>query len=280
MKKIIMIFLLILTTAGLSAQSSAPKELAAAERAFAAAALRMGINAAFLEYLDDDAVMFNPGPVNGKELYRSRKERPITLHWRPTFVQVARSGDYGISTGPWEITPAGSDSVTAVGEFFSVWKKRKDGVWRVILDNGVSYPVGERTSEKESFSMLVSSKSRKVKGMNEERMMKAEGSFAAALITSGAGAAYGRFTAEDVRLLRNGNEPARTKQHAQVMVKKDPQWKRIEATAHSIASSHDMGFIHGLAVSATNDSATFIRVWKYDDGWRIAADVLEPYHQR
>ena len=58
--------------------------LVAAEREFAASSPRMGVKAAFLGVLDEDAVLFRPGPVDARDWYAARPDvAPFTLEWAP-----------------------------------------------------------------------------------------------------------------------------------------------------------------------------------------------------
>jgi ketosteroid isomerase-like protein len=111
--------------------------LVAAERAFAALSAEKGMKTAFLAHLASDGILFRPHAVNGRSVWESRPEPPATLLWEPSFAEVAGSGDFGWTTGPWELRSAGNP--TGHGHFLSVWKRAGDGSWRVALDIGISH---------------------------------------------------------------------------------------------------------------------------------------------
>ena len=71
-----------------------------AERKFYQTGQEKGTRAAFLEFLADDAIIFRPGPVNGKESWNERADTTLDLVWEPTFAAVSRSADFGYDTGP------------------------------------------------------------------------------------------------------------------------------------------------------------------------------------
>src|SRR4249919_576215 len=80
-----------------------------AERAFAAAAKTSGIKAAFLEYLDEDAITLLPTPGRAKDVWRGRPDPPdplqAKLSWEPRTGAVSNSGDLGWLTGPYVFLP-------------------------------------------------------------------------------------------------------------------------------------------------------------------------------
>jgi len=114
-----------------------------AERAFAAAAKTTGIKAAFLEYLDDDAITLLPTPGRAKDVWRGRPDPPdplkAKLTWDPRTGAVSSSGDLGWLTGPYVFMPeAGAQA--SYGCYFSVWTRSPGKPWRVALDQGIDTP--------------------------------------------------------------------------------------------------------------------------------------------
>src|SRR4029077_11527739 len=68
-----------------------------AERGFSALSVAKGMRPAFLACLADDAVMFRPGPINGKQSWLARADEPGVLEWAPEFVELSGTGDMGFS---------------------------------------------------------------------------------------------------------------------------------------------------------------------------------------
>src|SRR5881409_3349983 len=101
------------------------------EHDFAKAAATKGTRDAFLEFLADDGIIFQPGPVNGKQFWQARTTRKGLLSWEPIFADVSLAGDMGYTTGPYEFRPNGADDKpTAFGQYFTIWKKQTDGSWK------------------------------------------------------------------------------------------------------------------------------------------------------
>lgn len=66
------------------------------------------------------------------------KNTDLTLTWEPDVVETSAAGDLGYTNGPYVLTlkkPDGT-TVTQRGRFASVWRRGKDGKYRVELDSG------------------------------------------------------------------------------------------------------------------------------------------------
>jgi hypothetical protein len=92
--------------------------------------------------------------VNGKEVWEKRSETGLDLIWEPTFAAIARSADFGYTTGPakWKANKK-EEKFLGYGQFISIWKKQKDGSWKVALDCGIENP--EPTGKPETLRMFV-----------------------------------------------------------------------------------------------------------------------------
>ena len=126
-----------------------------AERNFAKASVMIGRNAAFTENFAEESVIFtDKWLTNGKQFWLGRKPAAVVLKWEPEFMDIAGSGDFGISTGPWESQEYRPNTEPlSTGYFLTVWKKDSNGTWKVILDAGSSTP--PKTSMPHSFSYFL-----------------------------------------------------------------------------------------------------------------------------
>lgn len=104
------------------------------EGQFAAAVRARGAKAAFLEFLAEDSIILQPGPVWGRAAWEAADELSGTLAWVPDRAQLAADGRLGFSTGPWTLTDA-EGKRTVEGRYVTVWRKTADA-WRVVFDGG------------------------------------------------------------------------------------------------------------------------------------------------
>ena len=254
------------------------------ERAFAKTAATKGTRDAFLEFLADDGVIFQPGPVNGKKLWGERPSRKGLLSWEPIFADVSRAGDLGYTTGPWEFRPNGpDDQPVAFGQYFTIWKKQGDGSWRAVLDRGVTteksfatklllFPVHDDDS-------IFDAKFDVTRGKTS--LVKLEEDFSASSAHKGAAAAFDSHLADDVRMLRQSIAPAVGKNNALVLVSGSAgvlTWKPAMA---DVAVSGDLGYTYGTFELKKGEviveHGSYVRVWKKQGSqWRVVMDVMSP----
>jgi ketosteroid isomerase-like protein len=65
-----------------------------------------------------------------------------TLSWTPARGEVVGAGDLGYTTGRSLFRGKGADGkmVERRGEYLTVWRKQRDGSWKVIFDTGSTLP--------------------------------------------------------------------------------------------------------------------------------------------
>ncbi len=252
------------------------QEIAENELAFSRMAVEQGINAAFLEYLADDCVMFTPMPVNGKALYRNRPERKNILSWKPVLVEIAASGDVGFSTGPWEMHTTKNDTPAAYGHFFSIWKKQQNGKWKVALDLGISYH--KEKKEREELLIRTSAHTKNATKTNgNTTVLKIEKSFSGTAAVRSLTDAYEHYASEKIRVYRDGYFPAEGETNGMELATADAKRYAFSPLAVSTASSGDLGYAYGVAVTPEKDSSLFVRVWRLEKEWKIAIDILKSF---
>jgi ketosteroid isomerase-like protein len=277
--------LLALALAGCASVTPAPSaddgaSLAAAESAFAAQSVREGMRAAFLEWLADDAVLFRDGPVNGPAVIAARPDPPIVLDWRPAYVEVAASGEMGLSTGPWRITSkAKPETPPAYGQFVSVWKRRGDGTWRNAVDLGISHQGAALWD-----APLAIARPPTVAAVDSPATIAAaEAAFAALSRESGTAAAFAAWASESIRVYRDDHPPFLGRGAMMGSAIAGPT--RIEWVAERTETSRagDLGYALGHYAGAT-DGATlghYVRLRRREPaGWKIALDVVNPLAPR
>ena len=254
-------------------RDDAAASLAAAESAFAAHSVREDMRAAFMAHFAPDGVFVRNGWVVARESLANRAAPPIILEWRPQYVEVAASGDMGLSTGPSRVTPRDKPGAApSHGQFVSVWKRAPGEPWRVQVDLGIEnegpalwdQPLQARLSPAAPAG---------------EGLAAAEASFATAA-RAGMRDAYRTHGASDLRLYRSGDPPraSRDAALASAWLARHARLGYV-AEASETAASGDFGYVRGRVEEAGSDRTVgwFLRVWRREAaGWRIVMDVVNP----
>ena len=194
----------------------------------------------------DDAIVFDPGPVNGRQLYQKRPVSDAQLTWQPIFADVARAGDLGYTTGPWEYKKNKDDAKpSAYGQFLSVWKKQTDGKWKVVLDGGIDNPAPvNKQPPVEIVPNELASKDEINLKTARRALAAAEKEFDAASAKD-AGAALIDAAAPNIRVFRNGRFPAVGRDAAQLMIGYDHGKLKAKAAGGGISRSGDLAYSYG-----------------------------------
>jgi ketosteroid isomerase-like protein len=142
----LVLFVLIATLSFAAKQKSAKGSdlLFQLEADFAADVARHGHDA-FLTYFAEDGVeVVDGGGFDTKDAMRKQPPWPdgTSLTWTPAKAEMAASGDLGYTYGNYVYTVKNKEGklVANHGKYTSIWKKQKDGQWKVILDMGNSSP--------------------------------------------------------------------------------------------------------------------------------------------
>src|SRR4051812_24379624 len=183
--------------------SSIAASLAAAEQAFAAQSVRENTRAAFLANFAEDGMLLVGGEwAPAIPALRDQVPAPRVLDWRPAYVEAARAGDLGLSTGPWKITPRDSAKPPLYGQFVSVWR-HQDAGWKVVADIGISHR--EAALWERPLEMRVADAA-SAPG-NAASLEEAETQLAGIAAQSGERAALRRYGDDGLRLYREGSAP-------------------------------------------------------------------------
>ena len=137
-------------TALQTAQSPALSDaetLRALEAAMMTAAAEKGA-VGYMSFYADDAVELpdGGGAISGKEDIRKTmqflNDKNNRLTWTPVAVSVSQSGDLAYTYGLFLFRSIGKNGQPTIqhGKYTTIWKKQKDGQWKVILDMGNSSP--------------------------------------------------------------------------------------------------------------------------------------------
>jgi ketosteroid isomerase-like protein len=269
----------VLACAGLRADQvdlgKAVQSLIEAERGYNKLAQEKNFAVASVEVFADDGVAFAPGPVNGKKFWSKHTDPPI-LTWRPIFATISRSGDFGYTTGPWEIRKTKADSnPAAFGHYNTLWRKNGDGVWKVVVDFGVDHPQPTAPSgEVETFVPIFPIARPKT---IHAKLSETEKNFAE-LLAKDAGAAVLAKASDGIRVYRRGQFPAVGKNAAQLMVSSDHGKEMRTRAGGGMSRSNDLAYSYGGYANKRGNIAergSYFSIWQLDlsSEWKLVLDL-------
>jgi len=245
-----------------------------AEKSFAAHSVQNGTRAAFIAYTDKDSKVFNKGEaVKAQQSWTNARPDSTVLSWGPELVEIAASGDFGYSTGPWTRKASKNDSVSVNGYFITVWRFSPDNDWKFMVDLGIV------CTEK-----LPAPDVHQISGLSKptwdgivttaDSSMKAEFDFQELFKSKGSAAAYQRFLSNKNRRYLLGHcwmetSPA----EARLPDSLDKEIK-YEIQGGGVAKSGDLAYSYGR-VRYKDRVDSYLRIWRREkQGWRIAIEVL------
>ena len=255
-----------------------------AERAFAAAAKTKGIKAAFLEYLDDEAVALQPTLSNAKEVWRGRNDPPdarkASLTWEPRIGDVASSGNLGWLSGPYVFVP-GDNEHASYGCYFSVWMRSPEHPWRVALDQGIDTEApcqfdgsGFRALKATKWSGAVIAPD-----AARARLLAADGDVGHTGEPRATGAAIAEAMRDDGRVYRPGRQIFVGSAAARVYLVAEQTPMTTTPVRAVVSRAQDLGYTYGkFEVGEAPDAKQgyYLRVWARlpSGAWAIVADIL------
>ena len=255
------------------------------EARFYAMGQERGTKAAFLEFLTDDSIVFSPGPVNGKEEWGKRPDKGISLKWTPVFAAMSRSADLGYTTGPAEWRKEKEDATPfGYGQFLSIWRKQKDGVWKVALDVGTEVPGALKNEEPQeveySISDVPAPRTPPDKAAMNRLLRNAEGKFGNAARTDSTAAILGSAT-ETLRVHREGVFPAVGRDAAGLMLSVTRGGLVLEKSGGAMSEAGDLAYSYGkytFTHPEKTERGHYLQIWRMekDGAFKLALDYQAP----
>lgn len=259
--------------------TAACRAMVESEKKFYRTGQEQGTRAAFLAFLADDAIVFRPGPLNGKEVWEKRTETGLDLIWEPTFAAIARSADFGYTTGPakWKANKK-DEKYLGYGQFVSIWKKQKDGTWKVALDLGIENP--EPSGKLEQLRLSIPDDGQQVKSVDIHHksppLPEAHQKYVDAAKANSAEAALG-VAAEELRVYREGSLPAIGKDAARALLETKAGKMSFVQLGGDMSRSGDLAYSYGkysLNRDGSVESGHFFQIWQTDaaGSWKLVLD--------
>ena len=261
---------------------AAGRAIVEGERRFYEMGQAQGTRAAFLEFLAENSIVFEPGPTDGRKAWAARPEGGLWLTWQPVFATMSRSADLGYTTGPAEFRKNKEDEKPfGHGQYISIWRKQKDGTWKVALDVGHGNPrppnpPGEPELSFPSEGADVQTDTAAAR----KNLAEAKKKFAAAAKIDST-AAISEAARDDIRVHREGMFPGIGKEAVGLMLSVRRGKLTLTQMGEGMSAAGDLAYIYGkylLARAQNDERGHYLQIWRAEpDGtWKLALDFQAP----
>jgi ketosteroid isomerase-like protein len=248
----------------------------AAERAFAAEAGERGWAAAFRAWHAPGAIVLQPDPIEAAvTLAQFEGDGGTNLDWRPRYAGIARSGDFGFTTGPFQIV--GGPGI--VGHYFTVWRRQPDGTWKWIFDAGTDVtdpgPIIARDAVLPTLPVASEGAGSAEAAIGEVTAIETQIYRGGALPNE----ALARRLSEDARVNRVGAPPGEGRAVSEALMLAD-RGVAFTPLRREASSAGDLVFSMG-EVRDEHEGAErlryYARIWqKRAEGWQVVFDEIVP----
>lgn len=257
--------------------------LLAAENYFAATVRTEGLREGFLKVSDSETLVFRPDAVKAEDFYAKKQIDPGKLSWEPAFARISRSGNWGFTTGPYVYTP-NDNGQESYGQYFSIWRANKKGVWKLALDIGTPHP---KPTKEHALDFIDPQDPRffrqisPVRLQQREDLIMASDKLLASALRKSTIFGYDTFLGDDARLIFPGVEPIMGKQNiSKFLLEQDINiFSEPVQADRSIGS--DLAYTYGTAQITRKGKSSkynYVRVWESQEGfkWNVIVELFSP----
>jgi ketosteroid isomerase-like protein len=246
----------------------------AAERAFAADGLELGVQASFLKHSAPEGIVLAPEPLLAKAVFGEPRPKGKPLVWWPLWAGIARSGDLGFTTGPY--TRDGQPG----GYYFTVWAKQPDGSWKWLFDGGPPSDIaGAAPQGSPAAYARLSARQAGSPAKAMAEVMKAEVALHAAARTD-LKAAFLSAVADDGRIVGSTAKPPATPAELEAELATRATSMVLAPLGGQASTAGDLAWTYGVAKwtkDGQEQRGHYVRIWRNDKpGWRLLFDELLP----
>lgn len=276
------ILILIGYSLGSYAQQEAQEQvnqLISAEYNMSVLAANRGVLTAYRTFSDENTIFFTPSPKNAVDFLKNKPSLPDVMSWKPVFAKVAKSDEWGFTTGPINWQRIGFSK--KYGEYLCIWKRDRKGEWKIAYRAETEHgkPLGNINTTFESPADNKFRKSRsKARLKQREDIILSTDQLFSTILKADNQTAFNEFLTQNSRLYLPKQQPVIGLEHIKTFLKK--QEITIETIAGDVdrAYSGELAYSHGNAVVMQNDETLnchYIRIWELQENamWKVIVDM-------
>lgn len=260
------------------------QSLLAAENYFSGLSMEKGARKAFLTVSNNETMVFRPSAVPARKFYKKLRNDSTYLSWSPGFARISRGGDWGFTSGPNIARSSKESFQTRYGQYLSVWKKNKKGVWKLAINAGISHSAPQTEPKLDFFTndgKFFRQRSTVRQQQRADIVVSTDKLFNLSLKALSI-EAYHEFANNDIHILFPGMQPVTGKKNAIAFFKAHKIKIIPENTAAADrAFGGDYAYTYGkatLVIKGTGEEFNYIRIWQLSEEhtWNILFELFSP----
>ncbi|WP_166670728.1 DUF4440 domain-containing protein [Olivibacter sp. XZL3] len=254
-------------------------QLVSAEYNMAVLATNKGLFTAYQNYSDENSVFFTPAPIPASIYLKNRPQIPDIITWKPVYAKVAKSDEWGFTTGPVSWQSVGSKK--KYGEYFCLWKRDRKGEWKIayraISEHGAPTAHVKAILESPEDNRYRKSRSKARLKQRQDIILSTDQLFSTILKADNQ-TAFKEFLTDEARIYIPGYTPVIGIDKIRSFLNK--QDFHIESTGSEVdrAYSGELAYSQGEATIRQGDKIIecyYIRAWELqeDSMWKVTVDM-------
>lgn len=263
-----------------SAQESMVGQIVAADIYDSELSANKGALEGLTNSLDKNSIYFKPAPEPAFEYFKTRPNIPDVVTWRPVFAKVAKSNEWGFTTGP--ITWQNNGMVKKYGEYLSIWKRDRKGKWKIALKAEIEHP-NESLERGIKFVNPENTKyfkqKSKVRLSQREDIIRSTDKLMSTVLRADNAIAYKEFMTGESRLLISGFAPQIGSANIIKFLKANKIDIKTDNVSVDRSFSGELAYSYGDAKVLKDNRVQqfyYIRVWELNDSfkWNVLVEML------
>ncbi len=262
------------------AQVNMVGEIVAADYYSSELATNKGVLAGLSYAVDRNTIFFQPAPEKALVYLNNRPNIPDLIGWKPVMAKVAKSNEWGFSTGPIVSSVIGMQKT--YGEYLTIWKRDRKAKWRIAYRAEIKHP---KKSNEEGIQFVNPPNQKFILQRSKQRLKQREeiinstDQLLGTVLRADNRAAYAEFLAEDSRLLFSGFPPILGKKNIQTFLTKNKIDIKTSPTGVDRSLSGELAFTYGDAKVIKDNRVQgfyYLRVWELNSEfkWNVLVEML------